>query len=52
MKLSKKWLVVGLATAVNIVVLGVPAAVAITSGQPEKLESYVRALQYILQVQN
>ena len=45
-KLSKKWLVVGLVTAVNIVVLGVPAAVAIASGQSDKLQLYVKALQY------
>ena len=46
MKVKWKWIAVGIVTAVNAAILGLPAAIAISSGQPEKLDFYVKALQY------
>jgi len=40
---------VGIITAINVAVIGVPVTVALASGQPEKIEFYIKALHYGLQ---
>lgn len=46
MKVKWKWIAVGIVTAVNAAVLGLPAAVAVASGQLDRLDFYLKALQY------